>query len=311
MPFRVTILGSNSAIPTTKRKPTAQLLNVTERFLLIDCGEGTQMQLRQYKIKIQRISHVFISHLHGDHYFGLIGLISTMHLMGREKELHIYADPKLKEIIMIQLDASKTELAYPLFFHPLNYQATNLLYEDEKIQVKSFPLKHSIDCCGFLVEEKQLERRMISEAIMKHNIPVNCIPAIKAGGDFNKSDGTIISHWELTKSAHRARSYAFCSDTAYCKSIVPIIKEVDLLYHEATFKNDLEDRAAYTFHSTTGQAAEIARHANVKRLVIGHYSQRYHDLSTLLDEVQEVFPNSELAEEGKVFEIPRTYVVNS
>lgn len=311
MPFRVTILGSNSAIPTTKRKPTAQLLNVTERFLLIDCGEGTQMQLRQYKIKIQRISHVFISHLHGDHYFGLIGLISTMHLMGREKELHIYADPQLKEIIMIQLDASRTELAYPLFFHPLNYQATNLLYEDEKIQVKSFPLKHSINCCGFLVEEKQLERRMISEAIMEHNIPINCIPAIKAGGDFKKSDGTIISHWELTKSAHRARSYAFCSDTAYCKSIVPIVKEVDLLYHEATFKNDLEDRAAYTFHSTTGQAAEIARHANVKRLVIGHYSQRYHDLSTLLDEVQEVFPNSELAEEGKVFEIPRTYVVNS
>lgn len=311
MPFRVTILGSNSAIPTTKRKPTAQLLNVAERFLLIDCGEGTQMQLRQYKIKMQRISHVFISHLHGDHYFGLIGLISTMHLMGREKELHIYGDLQLKEIIKIQLDASKTELAYPLFFHPLNYQAINLLYEDEKIQVKSFPLKHSIDCCGFLVEEKQLERRMISEAIIEHNIPVNCIPAIKAGDDFKKPDGTTISHWDLTKSAHRARSYAFCSDTAYCKSIIPIVKEVDLLYHEATFKNDLEDRAAYTFHSTTGHAADIARLADVKRLVIGHYSQRYNDLSSLLDEVQEVFLNAELAEEGKVFEIPRTYDANS
>ena len=311
MPFRVTILGSNSAIPTTKRKPTAQLLNVAERFLLIDCGEGTQMQLRQYKIKIQRISHVFISHLHGDHYFGLIGLISTMHLLGRKKELHVYAHPQLKEIIMIQLEASKTELAYPLFFHPLDYKNLKLLFEDEKIQVKSFPLKHSIACCGFLVEERQLERRMISEAIMEHKIPVNCIPGIKAGGDFTKSDGTIISHWELTKSAHRARSYAFCSDTAYSEDIVPIIQGVDLLYHEATFKNDLQDRAAYTFHSTTGQAAEIAKLAEVRRLVVGHYSQRYNDLSCLLNEVQEVFPNAELAEEGKIFEILRTYDTNS
>ena len=311
MPFRVTILGSNSAIPTTKRKPTAQLLNVAERFLLIDCGEGTQMQLRKYKIKMQRISHVFISHLHGDHYFGLIGLISTMHLLGRKKELHVYADPQLKEIIMIQLEASKTELAYPLFFHPLDYKAPKLLFEDEKIQVKSFPLKHSIDCCGFLVEERQLERRMISEAIMEHNIPVNCIQGIKAGGDFTKSDGTIISHWELTKSAHRARSYAFCSDTAYSEAIVPIVQGVDLLYHEATFKNDLQDRADYTFHSTTGQAAEIAKLAEVRRLVVGHYSQRYNDLSCLLNEVQEVFPNAELAEEGKIFEILRTYDTNS
>ena len=310
MPFRVTILGSNSAIPTTKRKPTAQLLNVAERFLLIDCGEGTQMQLRKYKIKMQRISHVFISHLHGDHYFGLIGLISTMHLLGRKKELHIYADPQLKEIIMIQLEASKTELAYPLFFHPLDYKAPKLLFEDEKIQVKSFPLKHSIDCCGFLVQERQLERRMISEAIMEHNIPVNCIQGIKAGDDFTKSDGTIISHWELTKSAHRARSYAFCSDTAYSEAIVPIVQGVDLLYHEATFKNDLQDRADYTFHSTTGQAAEIAKLAEVRRLVVGHYSQRYNDLSCLLNEVQEVFPNAELAEEGKIFEILRTYGTN-
>ena len=311
MHFRVTILGSNSAIPTTKRKPTAQLLNVAERFLLIDCGEGTQMQLRKYKIKMQRISHIFISHLHGDHYFGLIGLISTMHLLGRKKELHVYADPQLKEIIMLQLEASKTELAYPLFFHPLDYNAPKLLFEDEKIQVKSFPLKHSIDCCGFLVEERQLERRMISEAIMKYNIPVNCIPGIKAGGDFTKSDGTIISHWELTKSAHLARSYAFCSDTAYSEAIVPIVQGVDLLYHEATFKNDLQDRAAYTFHSTTRQAAEIAKLAKVRRLVVGHYSQRYNELSCLLNEVQEVFPNAELAEEGKIFEIHRTYDTNS
>lgn len=311
MPFRVTILGSNSAIPTTKRKPTAQLLNVTERFLLIDCGEGTQMQLRQYKIKMQRISHVFISHLHGDHYFGLIGLISSMHLLGRRKELHVYANPSLKDIIQLQLNASRTELAYPLFFHPIDYESPKLLFEDEKILVKSFPLKHSIDCCGFLVKEKQLERRMIAEAIVEHGIPINQISAIKAGADFTKSNGITISNLKLTKSAHRARSYAFCSDTAYCETIIPILQGVDLLYHEATFKNDLQERAAYTFHSTTGEAASIAKQANVKRLVVGHYSQRYHDLTSLLDEVQEVFPNADLAKEGKVFEIPRTYGANS
>ena len=311
MPFRVTILGCNSAIPTVKRKPTAQLLNVAERFLLIDCGEGTQIQLRQYKIKIQRISHVFISHLHGDHYFGLIGLISTMHLLGRKKELHVYADPKLKEIIQLQLEASKTELAYPLFFHPLDYEKSKLLFEDEKLQVSSFPLKHSIDCCGFLVEEKQLDRRMIPEVIIEHNIPVDDIPVIKGGGDFTNLDGTTISNLKLTKSAHRPRSYAFCSDTAYCEAIIPVIKGVDLLYHEATFKNDLIERANYTFHSTTGQAAAIAKLAEAKCLIVGHYSQRYHDLSSLLEQVQEVFPNAELAEEGKVFEIPRNYDTNS
>ena len=159
-------------------------------------------------------------------------------------------------------------------------------------------MKHSIDCCGFLVEEKELERRMIGEAIVEHRIPVNQIPAIKAGGDFINSNGITISNLELTKSAHRARSYAFCSDTAYCETIIPILQDVDLLYHEATFKNDLQDRAAYTFHSTTGQAASIAKLADVKRLVVGHYSQRYNDLSSLLNEVQEIFPNAELAEGG-------------
>ena len=310
MSFKLTILGCDSAIPTINKNQTAQLLSFNERFFLIDCGENTQVQLRKYQLSFQRINHIFISHLHGDHYYGLIGLITSMHLLGRKKELHVYADPQLKEIIMIQLEASKTELAYPLFFHPLDYKNLKLLFEDEKIQVKSFPLKHSIACCGFLVEERQLERRMISEAIMEHKIPVNCIPGIKAGGDFTKSDGTIISHWELTKSAHRARSYAFCSDTAYCEDIIPNIKGVDLLYHEATFMNDLKDRADYTFHSTTGQAAEIAKLAEVRRLVVGHYSQRYNDLSCLLNEVQEVFPNAELAEEGKIFESLRTYDTN-
>jgi len=307
MPFRVTILGSNSAIPTTKRKPTAQLLNVAERFLLIDCGEGTQMQLRLYKIKMQRIEHIFISHLHGDHYFGLIGLISTMHLMGREKELHIYGDPKLKEIIHLQLAASKTILSYALFFHPLDYYKPKLLFEDDKLEVQCFPLKHSIDCCGFLVKEKQLPRRMIKDQIKAHQIPIDLIPQIKEGADYEKSDGQLVLHKELTKPAHKARSFAFCSDTAYSEEYVPYIKGVDLLYHEATFKNDMKERAEFTYHSTTAQAALIAKKAEAHRLVIGHYSQRYKDLNPLLEEVKAVFSNAELAEEGKTFEIVRAY----
>ena len=208
MPFRVTILGSNCDSYHQENLPT-QLLNVAERFfLLIDCGEGTQMQLRLYKIKMQRIEHIFISHLHGDHYFGLIGLISTMHLMRREKELHIYGDPKLKEIIHLQLAASKTILSYALF-HPLDYQKPKLLFEDNKLEVQCFPLKHSIDCCGFLVKEKQLPRRMIKDQIKAHQIPIDLIPQIKEGADYEKSDGQLVSHKELTKPAHKAQVVCF------------------------------------------------------------------------------------------------------
>jgi ribonuclease Z len=307
MPFDLTILGCNSAVPTNQRKPTAQLLNVAGRFFLIDCGEGTQLQLRKYKIRMQNIHHVFISHLHGDHYFGLIGFISTMHLLGREKELHVYGPAELKEIIYIQLEASKTTLCFPLFFHEFGFESSELLLENNEVTVHTIPLKHSLPCCGFLFKEKSKPRRMRKEKIEEYGIPLEAVPDIKEGGGYLSKDGELIPHLELTRSAQNPRSFAFCSDTMYDESIIPHIQGVDILYHEATFLDELKDRARQTMHSTAKEAATIAKKANVKRLIIGHYSQRYFDLTPLLDEAMSVFPNTLLATEGETHEIKRTY----
>ena len=307
MSFELTILGCNSAIPTNHRKPTAQLLNVAERFFLIDCGEGTQLQLRKYKIKMQSIQHIFISHLHGDHYFGLIGFISTMHLLGREKELHIYAPKELKEIIYIQLAASKTELRFPLFFHEFSFDEPELLMESNNLFVHTIPLSHSLPCCGFLFKEKKKSRRMKKEKIEEYNIPLEAIAAIKRGEDYCLSDGTKVPHLELTRGAQKSRSFAFCSDTSYYEKIIPQIKGVDMLYHEATFLDELKERARQTMHSTAKEAATIASKAQVGKLIIGHYSQRYFDLNPLLDEAQAIFPKTYLAKEGERFELKREY----
>jgi ribonuclease Z len=307
MSFELTILGCNSAIPTNHRKPTAQLLNVAERFFLIDCGEGTQLQLRKYKIRMQSIQHIFISHLHGDHYFGLIGFISTMHLLGREKELNIYAPAELKEIIYIQLAASKTELRFPLFFHEFGFDEPELLMESNDLTVHTIPLSHSLPCCGFLFHEKTKPRRMRKEKIEEYNIPLESVPAIKAGGDYLLADGTLVPHVELTRGSQLPRSFAFCSDTSYHEAIIPQIKGVDMLYHEATFLDELKERARQTMHSTAKEAATIASKAQVGKLIIGHYSQRYFDLSPLLDEAQAVFPDTYLAIEGEKFELKREY----
>ena len=307
MSFKLTILGCNSAIPTSERKPTAQLLNVSERFFLIDCGEGTQLQLRKYRFKLQSIQHIFISHLHGDHYFGLIGLISTMHLLGREKELNVYGPKDLDEILNIQLEASKTKLRYPLIFHSFDFDRPQVLLNNGSVIVETIPLDHSIDCCGFLFKEVQQDRRMRRDKITQYNIPNYIVPKIKSGADFTLEDGTVIPHLELTRSAQKARSFAFCSDTAYYEAVIDQIKGVDILYHEATFLNDMEERAYQTKHSTCKQAATIAKKAKVGKLIIGHYSQRYHDLQPLLDQAQQVFKNSHLAIEGECHELERTY----
>ncbi|MDG2059757.1 MAG: ribonuclease Z [Flavobacteriales bacterium] len=298
MSYKLTILGCSSAIPTVDKNPTAQLLNANERFFLIDCAEGTQVQLRKYKIKFQKISRIFISHLHGDHYFGLIGLLSSMHLLGRDKELHIYAHPELKKIIDIQLDTASTELCYPLFFHTITPDIDEVLFEDKKIKISTFPLNHGIDCNGFLFEEKLAPRKLLSEKVQEYNIPIDKLKEIKQGSDFTTTDGIRIDNIEITKENRIPDSYAFCSDTKYHEEIVDKIKNVTLLYHETTFMQDRSERANETNHSTTIDAANIANLSSVKNLLIGHFSQRYQDKGLLLNEVRSIFDKSIVASEG-------------
>ena len=291
MSFKLTILGSSSAIPTIDRNPTAQLLNVNERFFLIDCGEGTQVQLRKYQLSFQRISHIFISHLHGDHYFGLIGLISSMHLLGRKKDLHIHAHKELKEIIDLQLRSSDTELNFPLFFHPIPEDLEGVIFEDDNIKVSNLLLDHSIKCSGFVFEEIRSKRKIIKSEVEKLNVPYDKMKSLKNGLDWINKKGEIIPNEQLTIENSKPHTYAFCSDTRYNEQLISKIEGVDLLYHETTFKKDLEERAFQTGHSTTLQAASIARKSNVKSLLIGHYSQRYRDFQELADESKEIFEN--------------------
>jgi len=303
MTFSLTVLGCSSAIPTSTRNPSAHLLNVNERFYLIDCGEATQIQLRKFKIKFQRIEHIFITHLHGDHFYGLIGLITTMQLLGREKPLNIYSPPGLEEIILIQLNLAKPKLDFTLSFHELNSEENKICFEDEHISVETIPLNHRIPCCGFLFREKPKPLSIISEVIKKYEIPIESIHKIKSGEDFITKTGERINNSELTIPAPAIRTFAYCADTLYNESIIPMIKDADLLYHEATFMHDMLERAGNTFHTTTLQAAEIAKIAQVKQLIIGHFSARYKDLEPLLEEARAVFPDTFLAEQGKEYAV--------
>ena len=302
MSFKLTILGCNSAIPTIKKNPTAQLLNADERFFLIDCGEGTQIQLLRNNINAHKISHIFISHLHGDHYFGLIGLINTMHLLGRKTELNLYAHQKLKEIIDLQLLASNTELRFPLFFHPIPLDEEKVLYEDARIIIHNLILKHSIPSSGFLFKEKKKARNIIKEKIEEYNIPINEMNNIKNGSDFRLEDGRIIANEELTTVRKSLHSYCFCSDTAFVEENIERIKGITLLYHETTFMQDLADKAKETGHSTTIDAANMAKRGKVGNLLIGHFSSRYNDLNDLLEETKSVFPDTFLAIDGSVLD---------
>jgi ribonuclease Z len=302
-PFELTILGCSSATPTSSRNPTAQVLNQHERLFLIDCGEGTQVQLRRFKIKIQRIDHIFISHLHGDHYLGLPGLLGTMHLLGREKELHVYSPPGLQEIINVSHYHSKTYLKYTIVFHVIEEGPSRIIFEDEKLSVETIPMNHRIPCYGFLFREKKNLRNIIKEKIEEYNIPVQDIPHIKEGKDFIDSHGKHIPNAELTTDPPPPRTYAYCSDTIYNESYVEKIKNADLLYHEATFAEEMKPRAKETFHCTAKEAAAIAKLANAKKLIIGHFSARYRDLEPLLSEAKEVFPNTVLAIEGEKYDV--------
>jgi ribonuclease Z len=303
MPFELTILGSSSALPTSDRYPTAQVLNMPGRLFLIDCGEGTQIQLRRLKIGFGRIKHIFISHLHGDHYYGLIGLISTLNLLGLKTDIHIYSPSELKELIQPQLNFIKGETKINLIFHPLNFKRKEKIYSDKRVEVFSFPVKHSISTCGFLFKETEKQPNIIKAVIPQYNIPIAKIKEIKAGAGFITENGETIPNSKLTTPPPQPRSYAFCTDTAYHEPIAEIVKDVDLLYHEATFIEELRDFATKTKHSTATDAARIAKLANVKKLIIGHFSARYNDASVFVNEAQTVFKNTVAAKEGKTYKI--------
>jgi len=301
MSFELTILGSNSALPTSNRYPTAQVLEVPGRCFLIDCGEGTQIQLRRNKISFSKIRHIFISHLHGDHYYGLIGLLSTMNLLGVKSDVHIYAPSELKTLIQPQLDFIRGEMSIKPIFHPLNLKKPQTVFESKNIEVLSFPVKHSIPTVGFLFREKPKQANIKKEMIKAYNIPLAQIKDIKAGADFETEDGRIIPNEKLTTPPPKPKSYAFCTDTAFHPPIAEIINGVDLLYHEATFLEELKDLAEKTLHSTARQAAEMAKLSKASKLLIGHFSSRFKNLNDFKTEAREVFRNTELAIEGKKY----------
>ncbi|MCF6222880.1 MAG: ribonuclease Z [Flavobacteriaceae bacterium] len=304
MSLKLTILGCHSATPRTFAHPTSQFLEINHRFFLIDCGEGTQAQLRKYKIKFSKIKHIFISHLHGDHFYGLIGLISTFSLLNRESELHIFAPKGAEEIIKLQLKLSKSWIHYPLFFHELKSKKSELIFEDDHVQVTTIPLKHRIYTNGFLFQEKITERKLNIAAVLKQpEIEICDYQNLKNGKDFIKKNGDIISNKSLTLEPPQPITYAFCSDTIYNEDIIPIIKNVDLLYHESTFLDDKIELAKKTKHATAKQAAKIANKAKVGKLILGHYSSRYKNLEPFLTEAKTEFDNVVLSEEGKVFKV--------
>jgi len=295
------ILGTGSASPTYNRHPSSQVFSIdNNHFFLIDCGESTQFQMLRYRVSHAKISHIFISHLHGDHYLGLVGLISSMHLWGRKKELYIFGPKGLSEIISVQLQFSETIIDFDIHFRELNTAISETIVDELTYTVQTIPLSHRIRCCGFLFKEKPKKRRLIKELLPLSTTPLQKI-ALKKGEDITDENGGIIENKELTLPPKKSLSFAYCSDTAYLESIIPIVNGVDLLFHEATFHSTHSDRATQTFHSTAAQAAEIAKKANVGALIIGHFSSRYKDLQPFLDEALEVFPHTQLAEEGRSF----------
>lgn len=300
--MKLTILGCHSATPRTNTNPTSQVLEIKNHMFLIDCGEGTQVELRRHKIKFSRIKHIFISHLHGDHYFGLVGLISTFRLLTRETELHIYAPKGLKKVITLQMKLSDSWTNYPLIFHELDSKKSELIFEDDKIEVHTVPLDHRIYTNGFLFKEKPYERKLDMKAVLKANINMAYFRKLKQGADVVNEDGELIKNETVTLDPRPTKSYAYCSDTKYSEDIIPIIKEADVLYHESTFLNKNEDLCKVTKHSTAKQAATIAKKASVKTLVLGHYSTRYNGYNLFKKEAQEVFENVLLAKDGVSFE---------
>ena len=295
----ITILGNNSALPAHERHPSAQVLTTPEHLLLFDCGEGTQMQLSRYKIRRSKINYIFISHLHGDHYFGLPGLLNSMGLQGRTQELHLFIPEKLKAILDLQFEAANAELFFKLHYHFL--QEEGVLVDEKKFRVSCFKVQHRIECWGFLFKEKKHLRKILPDECIKHDIPSSFYERLHKGEDYISKDGNTIKNEWVTTEAPAPKSYAYSADTIYDETLVDKVKNVNLLFHEATYLNDLEERAASRFHSTSKQAAMIAKHANVKRLIIGHFSSKYDVLDEFEKEAREVFENCDLAIEGVTY----------
>ena len=300
--MKLTILGCYAATPRTITNPTSQVLEIRNRMFLIDCGEGTQVQLRKNRLKFSKINHIFISHLHGDHFYGLVGLISTFMLLNRQTDLHVYGPKGVKEIILLQLRYCNSFTGYNLYFHELASKESEIVYEDEKVLVKTIPLKHRIYTNGFLFQEKIGDRKLNVDAVQKYKIDTCYLQKIKNGSDIKLDDGTIILNAEITFDPIQPKSYAFCSDTMYDESIIPIIQNCDVLYHETTFLESEADKAEKTMHSTAKEAGIIAAKANVKQLILGHYSTRYDNIDLFKQEAETEFSNVLLADDGKVFE---------
>jgi ribonuclease Z len=297
----VTILGNNSAVPAFDRHPTSQVVTHDGNNYLVDCGEGTQIQMIKYKIRRGKISHIFISHLHGDHYFGLVGLINTFGLLNHQQDLHVYGPSPLQEIVELQMRVAKTTLPFHLYFHTINKEG--LLVEDSKIEIRCFRTNHRIECYGFSFREKKKPRKLDIEKVVAAGIPASFYKKLEEGMDYTTKDDVLIKNGEVTVEAPKGKTYVFCADTKYDESLLPHLHEADLVYHETTYLDNLQEKAIERFHSTSKQAAAIARMGNVKKLLIGHFSSKYHELDEFEKEAREVFENTEIALEGVTYQV--------
>lgn len=302
-PFRVHILGCGSALPTLKHNPSSQIVELRGKCFMVDCGEGTQTQLRRSKVKFTRLSAVFISHVHGDHCFGLIGMISTFGMLGRTAPLHIYAPAGFSNVMKMQVCFFCRDLEYEVVFHDVDTSVNNIIYEDRSLTVETVPLSHRVPCCGFIFREKQTLPHILRDMTDYYNVPVSQFNNIKNGADWTDEEGNVIPYTRLTKPSEPVRSYAYCSDTRYLPMLHECLKDVSVLYHESTYSEEDETMANMYFHSTAAQAAKVASDARVGKLVLGHYSARYDDENKLLAEAKNIFPNTILSDEGLIIDI--------
>lgn len=301
--FAVTILGNSSALPAHNRFPTSQVITYQDQLFLVDCGEGTQMQMSKYKIRRSKIRHIFISHLHGDHYFGLTGLLTSFGLLGRKEPLSLYAPPELKAILDLQLQTASASLGFEIHFTPLLPGSSGIILSQREMEVSFFPVNHRIPCYGFLFHEKKEKRKLNIDRVLEYGIPSNFYSHLQEGQDYTAKNGAVIRNEWVTLDPVPGKSYAFCADTLYDESLIPHIAGCDLVYHESTYLQDQLERATQRFHTTTVQAASLARKAGVKKLLIGHFSSRYESLEPFLEECKPVFPDTELALEGVTFRL--------